>query len=316
MKVASLTPATSLDLELPWILTQVVADEATNIPKLGRRNLFLLACREVYRGGDIGPAENQLLQNLGTGLRLKPADAVKLASVARGEVLAGKVTPRRFDPERFFLKAVDLAATDGQIDPREQRFLTALASLLGFGTPKVQELLARLQKAHEASEDALPATPGVATVSRSQLIADAELFGAPEVEGGMSCDLGLPEDSIGDSGFTPLSELSKDLPPEVVEAASIEAGPSNPDATPETPAPEVEEEAEGATAEMSQSGGDRTHCWYKKGGKGSKWAKDQEKQRRREERQRRRTAAGQDAREWLVPAIMGGVGLALLLIAL
>ncbi len=165
MQVTAHAASVSLDLALPWILSEEPAsrsEKSDRIPRLGRRNLFLLACRECFRDGELDARENHLLQTLVRMLRLSPQDAQRMAALAQSEIRSGKVSKGgALDVEKLYLKASSLALRDGTIDEREGRLLEGLGKVLGFDEMRCEGLRARLMprpgpvEAEDSMEDGI-----------------------------------------------------------------------------------------------------------------------------------------------------------------
>lgn len=127
---------TGVDFGLVW---QRAQEEAS--PRLGRANLFLLACREAFRDGRVLPAENALLQRLQRFLEIAPAMAQQLAKHARREFLTHRLPrPREVIPERLFVKACKLAYAAGTPTADERRLLRGLAKVLDLDEGRAREL--------------------------------------------------------------------------------------------------------------------------------------------------------------------------------
>ncbi|MBI4871288.1 MAG: hypothetical protein HY814_06940, partial [Candidatus Riflebacteria bacterium] len=98
--------------------------------------LFQIAAEEVFRDGEVAPAENAVLRDLAMSLGLEPERAREIASLAKRKFKAGKLGERRsFDAETLHRRAMAQAAADGQVDEKEARLLAKLRELLQLSEP-------------------------------------------------------------------------------------------------------------------------------------------------------------------------------------
>lgn len=136
----------SLDLSLAWILQQKKGEAgppAPPAPGLGKRNLFLLACREALRDGLVDGNDNEILKRMQKLLMVPPAEATKMFGVAKKELLAGKLPPAKgpLTPRKLFLKACRLASHAGRPDARETEILAGLATALEIDAQTRERML-------------------------------------------------------------------------------------------------------------------------------------------------------------------------------
>lgn len=271
-----LRPKTSLDLALPWVLGGPEAP----LPRLGRRNLFLLAARECFRDGHLDDHENEVLQRLCRVLKIPSKDARKMAGVARAEVQSGKVARGgALDVEKLFRKAADLAAADGEVDTREAVLLDLCGRVLGLPLSTRKDILEDARREptgeFENTDELAAQADSDSDMIADQLVAEAGAEG-PSIEVGPA--------TPGDAETGASHAVSERAPVVEFEVPSVDG-----------------------SSVASSFGSPRTGNWNS--GKGSdRWKK---KQRETERKARRvtRSPGGQAAEggppTWLMPVMAG-----------
>lgn len=129
--MASLAAAARRSLigALPWIPGGSSKRGAP--PRLGTANLFLLACRETWRDGEIDALDNTVLNRLIRFLGLSAQAATAIWKRAAREFSDGMLpVSGPLDRRSLYEKASRMAMMDGFIDPDERRLLQGLALAL------------------------------------------------------------------------------------------------------------------------------------------------------------------------------------------
>lgn len=99
--------------------------------RLDAANLFLLACREGIRDGQVDSVDDRILRRLHRFLRLSADTAARLFLTARREYDDGALPlSGPLDRAKLFRKACQLAWVDGGLEPEETRLLEGLAIIL------------------------------------------------------------------------------------------------------------------------------------------------------------------------------------------
>jgi len=123
-------------------------------PRLDRGNLFLLACREAARDGQIDRRENRILGRLCHALQIPRETAAALCKQAVLEQKAGKLSPGpAMRPKALYEKARRLATSSGEVEVEEQEILLLLGRLLGARPT-------RRTRAARVGNDTDPSFPG------------------------------------------------------------------------------------------------------------------------------------------------------------
>lgn len=114
---------TSLEF-LAWVPTP--GEEA----RLGVRNTFLLACRELVASGEVGRTESRLLERLRKALGVRSGPATQMFRRALREKERGDLPTRDgFDPCRLIDRARRLAGPVAGRDERTRNILTCLGRI-------------------------------------------------------------------------------------------------------------------------------------------------------------------------------------------
>lgn len=106
----------------------------------GTRRIYRLLCLVAYCDHDLHPAERVLLEAYRRRFGLSPEEAAGLEAEGR----AGHGVRLGRDPleQRLLLEAmIDVAASDGRIEPREQKRLLKIAGAIGLGQAELVALV-------------------------------------------------------------------------------------------------------------------------------------------------------------------------------
>lgn len=174
--------------------------------RLGRHTVFELVCRQVVRAGLLGEdEERELLKKLQKFLRLPPDEAKEILQAARDLERPASVSPELPAAETFE-RACELAWEDGELDERELKILTGLATAMHVSTEEATRIL---DETFSRSMAALKAGAQAADAAA----ADAAAEGAP----GEGPDLSLPSPDATPLAMDAVVPKDANEPPPVSE---------------------------------------------------------------------------------------------------